>query len=80
MIKWGIIGLGKVAKEFAQSFSYVENSNLVGIASKSLDKISYFKNKFNIQDKFCFNNYEDLTDDEKLIFDSFKQLSESKMV
>ena len=52
MIKWGIIGLGKVAKEFAQSFSYVDNSNLVGIASKSLDKISYFKNKFNIQFAF----------------------------
>lgn len=26
------------------------------------------------------NNYSDLTADEKVIFDSFKQLSESKMV
>ncbi len=60
MIKWGIIGLGKIAKEFAEGFEYVHNSNLVGIASKSPDKISYFKNKFNIQDKNCFNNYEDL--------------------
>ena len=26
------------------------------------------------------NNYDDLSDDEKLVFDSFKELSESKMV
>lgn len=26
------------------------------------------------------NNYDDLSDDEKVVFDSFKELSESKMI
>jgi len=59
-INWGIIGLGNIANKFAESFSEVSNCSLKGIASKNNDNLNLFKDKFNIEDKFCFNNYKDL--------------------
>ena len=59
-INWGIIGLGNIANKFANAFDYVENSQLLGIASKSLKKIDLFKERYKISDKYCFQNYEDL--------------------
>ena len=59
-INWGIIGLGNIANKFADSFSEVNNCSLKGIASKNNDSLKSFKKIFNIEDKFCFNNYKDL--------------------
>ena len=59
-INWGIIGLGHVANKFAKAFSMVENANIKGIASLNKDKLRSFKENFNIDEKLCFNNYEDL--------------------
>ncbi len=46
IIKWGIIGLGNIALKFAQSFSEISNSKLLGIASIDSNKIEIFKNQF----------------------------------
>ena len=35
MINWGIIGLGKIARDFALGFKDVKNAKLLGIASKT---------------------------------------------
>ena len=59
-INWGIIGLGNIANKFAEGFSKVDNCSLKGISSKDNDNLNLFKKKFNIEDKFCFNNYKDL--------------------
>ena len=59
-INWGIIGLGNIASKFAEGFSKVDNCSLKGIASKDNNNLNLFKKKFNIEDKFCFNNYKDL--------------------
>ncbi len=59
-INWGIIGLGNIANKFAEGFFKVDNCSLKGIASKNNDNLNLFKKKFNIEDKFCFNNYKDL--------------------
>ena len=59
-INWGIIGLGNIANTFANAFEYVENSQLLGISSKSLKNIKLFKERYKISDKYCFQNYEDL--------------------
>ena len=48
VIKWGIIGLGNVAHEFAKSFYNTKNAKLIAIASKSENKLSKFKANFNI--------------------------------
>ena len=59
-INWGIIGLGNIANQFANAFSMVGNASIKGIASLDKDKLRSFKKKFNIDERLCFNNYEDL--------------------
>tara|TARA_B100000029_G_C17450909_1_gene914964 strand:+ start:133 stop:1155 length:1023 start_codon:yes stop_codon:yes gene_type:complete len=60
MINWGIIGLGRVSNEFALGFDGLTNANLLGAASKTAKRLIEFKKKFNINEKYCFSNYEDL--------------------
>ena len=60
IIKWGIIGLGNVAHEFAKSFHNTKNAKLTAIASKTPHKLSKFKNEFNINSNDCYDNYEKL--------------------
>lgn len=59
-IKWGIIGLGNVAYEFAKSFHNTKNAKLTAIASKTPDKLLKFKNEFNIDSNNCYDDYEKL--------------------
>ena len=59
-INWGIIGLGNIANSHLKSFEISENCQLKGIASKNLKNLKNFKKKINIDDTFCFDNYEDL--------------------
>ena len=60
MLNWGIIGLGRIANNFALGIEDVTNANLLGIASKTEKKLLDFKKKFNIDERYCFSNYEDL--------------------
>ena len=60
MVNWGIIGLGRIANDFASGFSDLKNAKLLGIASKTQKKLNEFKNKFNIEEKYCFSSYDDL--------------------
>ena len=60
MINWGIIGLGRIANDFALGFNDLKNANLLSVASKTQKNLIEFKNKFNIDEKYCFSNYEDL--------------------
>ena len=52
-VKWGIIGLGNVAHEFANSFYNTNNAKLIAIASKSQNKLSKFKVNFNTDTIYC---------------------------
>ena len=60
IIKWGIIGLGNVAHEFAKSFYNIKNAKLIAIASKTQNKLSKFKDEFNINPNNCYDEYEKL--------------------
>lgn len=60
MLNWGIIGLGSIANSFAEAFKEVTNANLLSISSKSEKRLKKFKEKFAINDGFCFSRYEDL--------------------
>ena len=60
MIKWGILGLGKMAEKFAEAIQEVTNAKLVSICSLSKQKTQLFGKKFNINDELRFNTYEDL--------------------
>jgi predicted dehydrogenase len=59
-IKWGIIGLGNIARKFADGFKDVSNAELLAIASNNNENLNYFKKNYSIESKFCFNNYDDL--------------------
>jgi len=58
MINWGILGLGKMATKFAQSFINQKNICLKGIASNS--NLKSFGKKFKIDKKFHYKSYSDL--------------------
>jgi predicted dehydrogenase len=59
-IRWGILGLGNIAKTFADSTCTVKNASVFALASKRLRNIIQFKEEYNISSKFCFSNYADL--------------------
>ena len=60
VINWGIIGLGKIAYQFASAFSKVKNSKLLSVASNNIERLDKFQNDFNLDKKFCYNNYYEL--------------------
>jgi len=47
-IKWGVIGLGKIAHKFVQGLAEVENAELYAVASRSEDKAKAFAAQYNI--------------------------------
>ena len=59
-VNWGIIGLGKIATKFAESFKNTKNSKLKAVASKDISKIEKFQSTFDLNKEFCFSNYESI--------------------
>lgn len=47
-IKWGIVGPGIIAHEFAHDFHYSEYAELVAVASRDAERAGRFTKKFNI--------------------------------
>ena len=60
MITWGIVGLGKMANQFANAIKEVDNAQLIAIASKSILKLNQFSKEYHINNENQFLNYEDL--------------------
>ena len=59
-VNWGIIGLGRIAEVFSNAFGEAENAQLLAVSSREQKKLNHFKNHFNLESKFLFDNYEDL--------------------
>lgn len=60
-IKWGIIGLGKIAHKFAGDLLLSDDAELLAVASRSKDKAKSFANKYKA-DKY-YDSYENLMKD-----------------
>jgi predicted dehydrogenase len=60
-LKWGIIGLGNIAQKFANDLVLVDNSELIGIASREATKAKSFAIKNNVQ-KY-YSSYKELFND-----------------
>ena len=60
-IRWGIIGLGKIANKFATDLLTVEDAELYAVASRTQGKADDFANKFNATT--AYGSYEDLAID-----------------
>ncbi|HEU4789061.1 MAG TPA: Gfo/Idh/MocA family oxidoreductase [Flavobacterium sp.] len=63
-IKWGIVGLGKIAQQFASELQLVESAELCGVASRNLDKAKDFANRF--QCPKAYGSYEELFQGENI--------------
>ncbi|MDX1314338.1 MAG: Gfo/Idh/MocA family oxidoreductase [Eudoraea sp.] len=57
-IRWGIVGLGKIADTFARDLALVPDATLVAVASRGLQKAEAFKDKYNA--RYAFGSYEEL--------------------
>ena len=66
IIKWGIIGLGNIAFEFAKSFYNSDNADLIAVASTSNEKLIKFKQNFNIEKENLYNSYQKLLENEDI--------------
>jgi predicted dehydrogenase len=61
MIRWGIIGTGNIANQFADDFRFVKNGKLVGVASRTKTKAEAFANKYSIENSYA--SYEAMVKD-----------------
>ncbi|AVR46148.1 oxidoreductase [Christiangramia fulva] len=60
-IKWGIVGLGKIANKFAKDLLVVQNAELYAVASRNLEKAEAFKKEYQAQK--AYGSYEELMED-----------------
>ena len=60
-IKWGIIGLGKIAHSFASDLALIPEAELTAVASSDLERAKVFANQFN--SKAYYDSYETLLQD-----------------
>jgi len=60
IIKWGLIGLGNASLNIAKEFNKIDNSKLMAIASKTNVKLEEFKKKFNVSNKNCYSDYDEI--------------------
>ena len=83
VLNWGIIGLGNAAKNFATGFADSKNSKLIAVASKNKEKLNYFQKTYNLEDKQCYNSYEEILEKDviklKSKIDNLKDMSITKI-
>ncbi|MCC4214635.1 Gfo/Idh/MocA family protein [Leeuwenhoekiella parthenopeia] len=60
-IRWGILGLGKIANSFATDMQIVEGSEVYAVASRSQEKADEFGAKYKAV--HCYDSYEKLAQD-----------------
>ena len=63
-IKWGIIGLGKIANKFATDLATIENAELVAVASRNQENANDFAKKHN--SKKAYGSYLELAKDKEV--------------
>ena len=59
-MNWGIIGLGHMAKNFANAINELDKTSLLGASSRSFFKLIKFGFKNKIKFKYLFQSFEDL--------------------
>jgi len=58
IIRWGILGAGRIARKFASDLKLAENCELVAIGSRSRQSADEFDKEFPVQ--YCHYSYEEL--------------------
>ena len=52
MIRYGIVGAGRIARKFAEDIKLAEDSILVSVASRTIEKAEAFAKKYDIQNAY----------------------------
>ena len=63
-IKWGIIGPGIIANNFADGLLSSYSGQLVGIASKNDERRKSFSDKYDVHEDFRFETYDQIINSE----------------
>lgn len=63
-IRWGIIGLGNIARHFAKDLSLVKDGELVAVASRNKDKASEFAKEYQVDS--AYGSYKELMEDKEV--------------
>lgn len=63
-IRWGIIGLGNIAHQFANDLMLVEGAELAAVASRSLEKSQEFAKKYDCPK--AYSSYETIINDPEI--------------
>lgn len=64
VIRWGILGCGKIAHKFAQDLLTIPNAKLQAVASRSLGKSTIFGNEYNSLKNY--GSYKELCTDDTI--------------
>ncbi|WP_299434466.1 Gfo/Idh/MocA family oxidoreductase [uncultured Aquimarina sp.] len=60
-VKWGIIGLGNIAHQFAQDLTLVSDAEIVAVASRTIDKAQKFAKQYAV--KKSYGSYTEVMKD-----------------
>lgn len=63
-VKWGIIGLGNIAHQFAKELMLVEGTLITAVASRNLGKAQEFADKYNC--KKAYASYDEIINDDEI--------------
>tara|TARA_B110001452_G_scaffold260014_1_gene257066 strand:+ start:817 stop:1797 length:981 start_codon:yes stop_codon:yes gene_type:complete len=66
MIKWGLIGAGKMGRVFAESIKDVNNAKLIAVASLNNKTLELFGNDFKINENLRFNDYQAICENSEI--------------
>ena len=66
IVRWGIIGPGSIAHNFADGLKESFSGKLKAIASFNNKRREAFGNKYSIENKFRFNTYDELIDSSEI--------------
>jgi predicted dehydrogenase len=60
-IKWGFIGLGKIAHQFAAELINITDAELIAVASRNSDKAKQFASQYNVRK--AYGSYDEIIND-----------------
>ncbi|MBD3183690.1 gfo/Idh/MocA family oxidoreductase [Candidatus Poribacteria bacterium] len=60
-VKWGILGPGNIANQFAKATGVIPDAELTAVGSRSMERANKFADKYDIPKRF--GSYEDLAND-----------------
>lgn len=63
-IKWGIVGLGNIAQQFASELQLIDSAELFAVASRNIDKAKEFANSFECSK--AYGSYDEIFQDENI--------------